>query len=290
MSWRTIVITKVSKLDLKLNHMIVRQEETIRIPLNEIHTLLVESTAVSMTAALLVELMKRKIKVIFCDEKRNPNCEVMPYYGSHDTSAKVRNQIVWDDYTKKDVWREIVKEKIRNQMKVLKDYEFEEYSILDGYIKEVEHGDVTNREGHAAKVYFNRIFGDGFSRADDNPINAALNYGYSLLLSTFNREVVFNGYLTTLGIFHDNMFNQFNLSSDLMEVFRTVIDRCVIEMKPEVFGKEEKYQLVDLLNKTVIIDGRKQFLTKAIQIYTKSVLDAIQEKDVSLIRFYKDEL
>ena len=175
-------------------------------------------------------------------------------------------------------------------MKVLKDYEFEEYSILEGYIKEVEPGDITNREGHAAKVYFNRIFGDGFSRADDNSINAALNYGYSILLSTFNREIVFNGYLTTLGIFHDNMFNQFNLSSDLMEVFRPIIDRCVIEMKPEVFGKEEKYQLVDLLNKTVIIDGRKQFLTKAIQIYTKSVLDAIQERDVSLIRFYKDEL
>src|SRR3712207_8273513 len=90
MSWRVVVISNVAKLDLKLNHLVVRKEKMTKIPLSEIHTLIIESTAVSTTAALLVELMKRKIKVIFCDEKRNPNSELIPYYGSHDTSAKDR--------------------------------------------------------------------------------------------------------------------------------------------------------------------------------------------------------
>lgn len=290
MSWRIVVISNVAKLDLKLNYLVVRKEQITKISLSEIHTLIIESTAVSMTAALMVELMKRKIKVIFCDEKRNPNSELLPYYGSHDTSAKIRNQILWENTWKKEIWSEIVKEKIRNQMKVLKKLEFEEYEILEKYSQDVELGDKSNREAHAAKVYFNTLFGNQFSRAEDNSINAALNYGYSLLLSSFNREIVSNGYLTSLGIFHDNMFNPFNLSSDLMEIFRPIIDEAVYGMKLEKFEKEEKHRLIDLLNKTVIIDGRKNYITQAIKIYCKSILDAIQEKDLSLIRFYRDEL
>lgn len=290
MSWRIVVINNVAKLDLKLNHLVVRKETVIKVALSEIHTLMIESTAVSMTAALLIELMKRKIKVIFCDEKRNPNAELIPYYGSHDTSAKIRNQILWDDIFKKEIWTEIVREKIKNQMRTLKKFEYEEYEILQKYSQEVEFGDTTNREAHAAKVYFNTLFGEGFSRAEDNSINAALNYGYSLLLSTVNREIVYNGYLTTLGIFHDNMFNPFNLSSDLMEIFRAVVDETVLEMQPEKFEKEEKHMLVDVLNKVVVVDGKKCHLTHAIKICCKSILDAIQEKDLSLIRFYRNEL
>ena len=88
-------------------------------------------------------------------------------------------------------------------------------------------GDVTNREGHAAKVYFNALFGKDFTRTEECPINAALNYGYALILSCFNREIVSNGYITQIGLFHDNMFNPYNLSSDLMEPYRVVVDRMV---------------------------------------------------------------
>lgn len=290
MSWRVVVISNIAKLDLKMNHLEVRQAKTTKIPLSEIHTLVIESTAVSLTAALLVELMKRKIKVIFCDEKRNPNSELIPYYGSHDTSAKIRSQIVWEENWKEEVWAEIVREKIRKQMQVLQKWEYEEYSLLESYVLEVERGDRTNREAHAAKVYFHTLFGKEFSRAEENVTNAALNYGYSLLLSTVNREVVCNGYLTNLGIFHKSMFNPFNLSSDLMEVFRPIIDEKVLEAKFEKFEKEEKYQMVDLLNKVVVMDGKHCHLTQAIKVFCKSVFDALEERDLSLIKFYKNEL
>ena len=112
--------------------------------------------------------------------------------------------------------------------------------MLQGYIEELEVGDVTNREGHAAKVYFNALFGKDFTRSRDCVTNAALNYGYSLILSCINREVTAHGYITQLGLFHSNMFNQFNLSCDLMEPFRIIIDRWVYKNTPTVFGKEEK--------------------------------------------------
>lgn len=290
MSWRTIVISSSAKLDYKLDYLVVRQEEITKIHLSEISILLIENTAVSTTAALLNELIKRKIKVIFCDEKRNPSSELVSYYGCHDSSAKIRNQIRWNDEIKELIWTEIVSEKIRNQRNTLKYFNKKEYFMLDEYLSQIEIGDTTNREGHSAKVYFNALFGMDFTRTSDNPTNAALNYGYGTLLSTFNREIVANGYITQLGLFHDNMFNHFNLGSDLMEPFRTLVDKIVYNLKPEIFNHDEKMEVLNVLNKEVIIDDKINYVNNAIKIYCKSVFDAINQQDVSLIKFYKDEL
>ncbi|RGO25651.1 type II CRISPR-associated endonuclease Cas1 [Dorea sp. OM02-2LB] len=290
MSWRIVVITKRAKLDLQLGKLVVRSDEVVKIVLGEISTILIESTAVSLTTSLIAELAKRKIKVIFCDEKRNPSCELVNYYGSHDTSNKIRKQIGWKTRTKEAVWTEIVAEKIRKQKELLEIIGKEESGLLAGYLEELEWNDATNREGHAAKVYFNALFGLDFTRTEDNLNNAALNYGYSIILSAFTREVVANGYLTQLGLFHDNMFNQFNLASDLMEPFRILIDRKVIEMELVQFEHKEKMELVNVLNGEVQIDGKMQYVNNAIKIYCKSVFDALNEDDSSLIRFYRIEL
>ena len=290
MSWRTIVITKRAKLDLQLGFMVVRGEDTTKVALNEIAVVLIESTAVSLTTSLLAELMKRKVKVIFCDEKRNPSSELVSYYGSHDTSNKIRKQIAWRQNTKEAVWTEIVSEKIRKQKELLEILGKEEAELLSSYLQQIAWNDETNREGHAAKVYFNALFGLDFTRTEDNLINAALNYGYSIILSSFTREIVANGYITQLGLFHDNMFNQFNLASDLMEPFRPLVDKCVLEMKLEQFEHEEKMWLVDIQNQEVQIDGKIQYVSNAIKIYCKSVFDALNEDDSALVRFYKIEL
>ena len=289
MSWRTVVVTGIAKLDFKMDYLVLRKkEETYKIHLSEIGMLLIESTAVSLTAMLLCELTKHKIKVVFCDEQHNPHSELLPYYGSHDTSAKIRKQIVWTDVEKELVWTEIVIEKIRQQSIHLQEVgAYEEAKLLEKYITEVEPDDSSNREGHAAKVYFNALFGLDFNRSEDNVINAALNYGYGILLSCFNREIVANGYMTQIGLFHDSMFNPFNLASDYMEPFRPLIDRIVAGMQMECFDTEEKREILSFLNDEVIIDGKCHYVSNAIKIYCRSVFDALNERDVSLIRFYR---
>lgn len=286
MSWRTVVISNSAKLDYKMGYMIVRQKEITQIHMSEIALLLIESTAVSITASLLAELAKQKVKVIFCDEKRNPSSELIPYYGSHDTSSKVRTQVGWDKETKLMIWTEIVSEKIRNQKRLLElAGKADEAALLQVYLEEIKPGDATNREGHAAKVYFNGLFGKDFSRTSDIPFNAALNYGYGIVLSAINWEIVSNGYITQLGLFHDNMFNPFNLGSDLMEPLRIFVDRKVFEMEPEKLEHEEKLQLVNLMNLEVRIDGKNNYLLNAIKIYCRSVFDAVNDKDISLLKF-----
>lgn len=290
MSWRTIVITKRAKLDLQLGYMVVRSDDITKIALNEIAILLIESTSVSLTTSLLAELTKRKVKVIFCDEKKNPSSELVGYYGSHDTSNKVRKQIAWRQQTKEAVWTEIVTEKIRKQKELLESLGKDEAKLLSQYLEQITWNDETNREGHSAKVYFNALFGLDFTRTQDNLINAALNYGYSIILSAFTREVIANGYITQLGLFHDNMFNQFNLASDLMEPFRPLVDQQVIHMEFDSFEHEQKMQLVDILNQEVLIDGKVQYVNNAIKIYCKSLFDALNDDDSALVRFYKSEL
>ena len=290
MSWRTVVITQRAKLDLQMGYLVIRMDKITKIHLSEINTVLIDSPAVSLTTSLLAELSRKKIKVIFCDEKRLPSSQLIPFYGSHDTSLKYKKQIQWTDEMKKFIWSEIVAEKIKQQAEFLDEKRREESKLLWKYKSEVLPGDETNREGHAAKVYFNAMFGLDFTRTEDNYINAALNYGYSIILSAFTREVVSNGYITQLGIFHDNMFNQFNLASDLMEPFRVLVDQEVYNMRLEQFEHEEKMLLVNILNKEIQIDGRIQYVNNAIKIYCKSIFDALNEDDSALIRFYKIEL
>ena len=239
MSWRIVNVSSISKLDLKLNYLVVRMENKItKINLSEISTLIVESTAVSLTAALLNEMIRRKIKIIFCDEKRNPSSELIGYYGSSDTSLRVRSQITWNDEIKELIWAEIVKEKIGNQSKIIKKFSLNNYELMQEYVNEVKLNDSDNREAYAAKVYFNSLFGKSFSRSTNCSINSALNYGYMIMLSAFNREIVSSGYLTMLGIHHKNMFNQFNLSCDFIEPFRVLVDEKVYLNMLDKFEKE----------------------------------------------------
>lgn len=287
MSWRIVVIENQAKLDYKMGYMVVRGLETKRVLLDEIGILLIENPAVSLTGILIEALTEKKIKVIFCDRKRNPVAELMPHHGCHDSAAKIRTQIVWEQNIKDIIWRDIVSEKIRKQSEFLVEIgKIQQAGMLSEYVKQVELADATNREGHAAKVYFNALFGMDFTRSADIPANAALNYGYSLVLSAINREVSANGYLTQLGIFHNNMFNHYNLSCDFMEPFRILVDRMVYSMQPTKFGQDEKHFMWTLLNQKVMIDGQNQFVMNAIKIYTKSVLDAINDKDSAEIKFY----
>lgn len=291
MSWRTVVVSNRAKLDFKMNYMIVRTEDiTHKIYISEIYMVIIESTAVSLTAVLLNELIKAKIKIIFCDAMRNPSCEVLSYYGAHNTSGRCQSQVQWKEEYKGTLWTDIVRTKIYNQSRLLKKYNHAEYSLLEQYIRELTYRDETQREGHAAKVYFNALFGKDFTREADNNINAALNYGYSILLSAISREISALGYLTQFGLCHHNQFNYFNLSSDLIEPLRPLIDRNVLLMDHINFVREDKYRLVGLLSEEVRIDGKVQMLSAAIRIYCKSITDALTNEDLSLVRFVEYEL
>ena len=286
MGWRTIVVNKNCKLSYKNDYLIVRSEELKMIHLSEINMIIVENGMVSITSYLINELANKKIKIIFCYLLHNPSCEMMPYYGSFNTSKKILNQINWTKDKKDEAWKEIVKLKITNQAMLLKKLEIKGYEKLLEYVNEVRSGDSTNREGHAAKVYFNLLYGMDFIRGRSDNTNVALDYGYSILLSILNREVVSKGYITPIGINHKSEFNQFNLSCDLMEIFRPLIDEVVYTNREFAFDKNYKYKLINVMNQTVTIGDKEQYVSNAISIFISSVFDFLEnDKESKIINY-----
>ena len=278
MSFRTVVITRQSKISYKNRFLVVKQESEEKfIHLSEIDTIIVDSISVSISAYLLKELSDNKINIIFCDEKHNPFGELSSYYSRHNISKQIKEQIKWKKLSKDMLWLKIVENKILNQAFLLKKIKSDKYKLLLSYIDDIKIGDKTNREGHAAKVYFNELFGKNFSRNDNNEINAALNYGYAVLLSTFNKEIVSNGYLTQLGIHHKNEFNEFNLTCDMMEPFRIIIDNFVYYNRERRLDSSYKLDIVNIFNNTYKYLGKKYVLKDIIKMYVKNTLDAIND-------------
>lgn len=278
--FRNIVIQSPCKLSYKGGYMVVRKEDdTAKVHLSEFQTLVLHTNQVYISAYLLSELAKAKISLVISDERHDPVGQYLPLYGAHNTSGRINEQFEWGLVAKKQVWQHIVKDKISHQARVLGARAREnDAEALDKIAAEVRSGDSTHREAHAAHVYFRSLFGPEFSRDDETPINAALNYGYALLLSSVNREIVARGYLTQQGICHCNEFNQFNLSCDLMEPFRPIVDRIVFDNVEGDFTREDKLLLVDMLNQAIPYRGGSYRVSSVISLYVKDCLDALSKR------------
>lgn len=278
--FRSVVIESPCKLSYKGGYMVVRKEDdTTKVHLSEFHTLVLHTNQAYISAYLMSELAKSKISLVVSDERHDPVGQYLPLYGAHNTSARIEEQLEWGPVAKKQVWQRIVRDKILHQSRVLGARAREEDAVmLEKIAAEVRSGDSTHREAHAAHLYFRSLFGPDFSRDENVPINAALNYGYALLLSSVNREIVSRGYLTQEGICHHNDFNQFNLSCDFMEPFRPIVDRVVFDNVGVEFTKDDKLLLVDMLNQTIPYRGGSYRVASVISLYVKDCLDALSKR------------
>ena len=279
MGWRTIVVNQHSKLSYKNNHLIYKDSsQTEMIHLSEIDILVLETTNIVLSTMLIKRLSDENILVIFCDDKRLPVAQLMPYYGKHDSSLQFSKQIEWTEEVKGVVWTEIISQKIFNQAVFLYESGLDKKSeSLTRLYEELQIFDPTNREGHAARIYFNALFGNDFNREKSNDINASLDYGYSLLLSMFAREIVATGCVTQLGLKHSNQFNPFNFASDIMEPFRPIIDRIVYENMDYEFNRI-KSKLFQIFINNYKYSGKEMFLSNIISDYTKKIVKALNNE------------
>lgn len=287
MNWRTIIVRKQCKLTYKDGYLVIRNDNVQMIHLSEIKSIIIEDGMTSITSYLINELSNQKIKLIFCDEKHNPSSEIVPYYANANTSKRVVQQSEWNKEIKQKVWNEIVKNKILNQARLLEKREMLESDIIKKYANNSKNQDITLKEGYVAKEYFSYLFGNEFKRGMTDNTNIALDYGYSIILSMFNREVVNKGYITQIGIGHKSQFNYFNFSCDLMEPFRPLVDEIVIKNRELVFGSEFRNKLVNVVNREIIYNNKKEYLPNAISLYTQNVLDALNnnENEVEILNY-----
>lgn len=280
MGFRNVIIESPCKCTYKGGYMVIRKEDdTAKIYLDDLSSVVLQTSQAFISAYLLSELAKKKVPLMISDEKRNPIGQYLPLYGAHNTSKRIGEQLEWGEPIKKRVWQRVVQDKISHQAAVLEARAEEGWGArLRELVPEVRSGDPTQREAHAARIYFQALFGNGFSRDQGIPTNAALNYGYSILLSSVNREIVARGYLTQIGICHRNEYNQYNLSCDLMEPFRPIVDKLVYDNVEGEFSKNIRRLLVDMLNTAIPYRGGSYRLSSVISLYVQDCLSVLGRK------------
>ncbi len=289
MTWRIVHVNQSEKMHLKLDNLVVKKHgEEFVIPLSDISMIVAEGGDTIVTLRLLSALSKYNIVLIVCDNEHLPTGIFHSQNGHFRAYKKLQNQIGWTQDQKDKMWQIVTYFKINNQQDVLSMFEknIEAIQLLADYKDHVELGDRTNREGHAAKVYFNELFGKQFTRVtqqETDVINAGLNYGYAIMRAQMARIVSGYGLNGLLGIFHKNEYNQFNLVDDLMEPFRQIVDVWVYQnlRNQEYLKYEYRLQLTNLLNAKIKYGKEVCTVTGAMDKYVKGFIKCIDEKETS---------
>ncbi|WP_276883552.1 type II CRISPR-associated endonuclease Cas1 [Campylobacter cuniculorum] len=293
-AFKSVLISSNVKLSLKLNHLVIKKDESeTKLFLKDINLIILESHQINLNSALLNALVKHKIILLTCDESHQINGIFTPFLG-HFLSAKIaKEQMAVSVQRKAILWQKIIKNKIKNQAYVLKFSKHQKQSeeLLE-FSKRVLLGDSKNVEANAAALYFKTLFGKNFYREELCFVNSALNYGYAVIRACIIRSVCISGLLTWQGIKHDNIYNNFNLCDDLIEVFRPWVDLCVLALLKnkqddnEFITKENKRMLIENLQSKVKIDGKIYPLNRAINHYTQNFKNALLDnQELMLVEF-----
>lgn len=285
MAWRNIYIASDAKLRLKNNQLIVNDNPELTYPIEDIRSIIFDNPSAVFSGKLLTALSGSSVMVIFCDDSHMPSAQLLPINIFSRTKKRLEMQINISVPLKKHLWQSVVISKIKNQAKCLELTKSEKSKELYAILGAVKSGDMTNREGYAASIYFKSLFGKYFTRDLDLPVNAALNYGYSILRSYIARTLIAYGFEPALGIHHKSELNAFNFADDLIEPFRPCIDIYVKTEFSEIqtFETRHKAELATLLNSRIIVNSERVFLGTAIEMLIQSIAVSFENKADRLI-------
>jgi len=285
MEFRSIFIANPAQLSVRQEQLVIRQEREITVPMEDITSLLLESQAVSVTAAALQKLTDYGVTVYFCDEKHLPAALLLPM-NRHSRQLKLlKGQIGMTKPTQKRLWQAVVAAKIGNQAQCLEILRRDGVRDLRELARSVRSGDPDNLEAAAAAAYFPALFGENFTRGMDCLTNAALNYGYAILRGAVARNLVMHGMEPCLGIWHHSELNQFNLADDFMEPYRPLVDLYVASHTSEWEGAltpAMKQQLFNLTNYVVRQGGKRYRMISAVGRMTESFARVITQSSQML--------
>jgi len=204
-----------------------QHEERGRIALDDIGALIVHAHGTTWSNTVFTRLGERGVPIVICGPNHAPKSMVWPIEGHHLQGARMRAQLAASRPLAKQLWKDIVRAKIRMQGAVLA-RNGHEAGAFDLLARKVRSGDPDNIEAQAARRYWKILFGPDFTRdRDAGAINGLLNYGYTVLRAIVSRAICAAGLHPTLGIFHANRANAFALADDLMEPYRPLVDHLV---------------------------------------------------------------
>ena len=285
MAWRTVVISNPARLKVENDQLVIQQQESVSLPMEDIAVLMLESHEVLLTAALLDRLAEHEVILLACDKRHMPSVACVPFAGHSRLAGVQRMQLGSTEPFRKRCWQAIIRRKIANQAACLALLGSPAASRLAAMADAVNSGDSSNIESAAAREHFRAAFGEEFIRFAEDRVNHALNYGYAVMRATVARALAVHGFLPAHGIHHRSELNQFNLADDFIEPLRPVVDLCVAGLSPDgELAKEDREGLVALIHADVLIDGKRQSALRAAEVMAASFHAACREKDPRLLK------
>lgn len=285
MGYRVIFLANPVRLSVKNEQLLIDNGEITKIPLEDIECIVADSQQVTLNTYLMTKFCEYAITFFITDKAHHPCGVLLPTCRHSRHLAVLSEQIKMSIPTKKQLWKQIVKQKIENQATVLKLCGIESWQKIDSIKHKVQSGDTGNMEAVAASQYFKMLFSKDFSRVQENTLNACLNYGYAVLRSTIEKYLIVYGYEPSLGLFHKSTLNNFNLADDIIEPYRPLVDLFVKYHFDDDEGLTtvRKAMLVNLLNADVIIDNKLYACAKAIENTVQSLTGYISGKRKNLL-------
>jgi CRISPR-associated protein Cas1 len=246
------------------------------VPVEDIGFIVLDHPQISFTMKLVEQLNAFNVAVVFCDSKHMPSSMLLPLDSNHIQTELFRSQVEASEPLKKNLWKQTIEAKIANQASML-EKQGRSAQDLKKLVRTVKSGDTSNREGFAARLYWQRLMGKTFTRDRLGPSpNHFLNYGYILLRSAVARALAGSGLLATLGIHHRNRYNAYCLADDIMEPYRPYVDEIALQLfqtdkEAMILTKEHKAELLRLMAADIEIGEVKRPLMVALSITTASL-------------------
>lgn len=294
------MISNPSYLQINKSQLQITQDSNkFTVPLQDIVCIILNHYAINLSGAVFSSCAENNIVIISCDNTHLPNGIFHSFLPHSRQNLVLQQQLNLSQPFKKRLWQNIIEQKITNQASVIeKVYPTNiELIKLRHLAQTVLSGDKNNNEAQASKIYFPELFGRDFIRIGKNrntsnneyqEINGLLNYAYTIIRSLICRALVGYGLLPTLGLFHDNQFNAFNLADDFIEPYRPYIDWYIYELVNDKHTMELSPQikaaLVDILNHIIVIDSKLTTILNAIDLMIKSFVSCINDNNHGLLK------
>lgn len=302
MAFRSVMITNACYLQsTKRQLQITQNEQKFYIPLEDIACIVLNHFQIVLTANFLTQCAENNIVVISCNKTHLPNGIFHSFLPHSRQNLVLQTQLNLSKPFKNRIWQLIIQQKITNQATVLQRLQIHDPILnkLNVLARTVLSGDKNNNEAQASRCYFTELFGNDFTRITKNKpvsqnnieyetINGLLNYTYTILRSLICRSIVGYGLLPTLGIFHNNQLNAFNLADDFIETYRPFIDWYVYVLIADSQHNEltvhTKTKLVDILNYIIVIDNKLTTVLNSCDLMVKSYISCINTNNYSALK------
>lgn len=222
-----------------------------QIAIEDMAALIIRGHGASLSVNICTRLSQANVPIVLCGSNQSPASVVWPVSGHFSQGLHMQAQAVANKPLLKRLWAQLIKTKIGSQAAVLAAFNINSTDI-SAMAMRVKSGDTENLEAQAARRYWPRLMGDTFRRdRQENGINAALNYGYTILRAATARSILAAGLHPSLSLHHQSRGDALRLADDLMEPFRPWVDHCVRQMVDEL--QPEEQLLLDQFRKAKLV-------------------------------------